>query len=115
MKETVSFTKLRNIVVKQEERIEKLEAALREIKDQYLTPDTASTIARAALAPEQGKMSRADDPLRHWMPIDLEYALARIEALEAALRNVETQLGLGHLHAALHILRAALAPETKAE
>ena len=36
----------------------------------------------------------------------------RIEALEAALRHVETQLGLGHLHAALHILRAALAPET---
>ncbi len=36
-------------------RIEALEAALREIKDQYLTPDQSSAIARAALAPEQDK------------------------------------------------------------
>ena len=36
-------------------RIEALEAALREIKDQYLTPDQSSVIARAALAPEQDK------------------------------------------------------------
>jgi len=34
-------------------RIERLEAALREIKDQYLTPDQSSAIAKAALAPEQ--------------------------------------------------------------
>jgi hypothetical protein len=45
----------------------------------------------------------------------LDEAASRIEALEAALRHVEIQLGLGHLNAALHILRAALAPETKAE
>ena len=32
------------------DRIEALEAALREIKDQYLTPDQSSAIARAALA-----------------------------------------------------------------
>jgi predicted RNase H-like nuclease (RuvC/YqgF family) len=32
-----------------EARIEQLEAALREIKDQYLTPDQSSAIAKAAL------------------------------------------------------------------
>jgi hypothetical protein len=36
-------------------RIEALEAALREIKDQYLTPQQSSAIAKAALAPEQDK------------------------------------------------------------
>jgi hypothetical protein len=35
--------------------IEKLETALREIKDQYLSPDQSSAIARKALAPEQDK------------------------------------------------------------
>jgi uncharacterized coiled-coil protein SlyX len=32
-------------------RIEALEGCLREIKDQYLTPDQSSAIAKAALAP----------------------------------------------------------------
>ena len=42
-------------IIEQRDRIEALEAALREIKDQYLTPDQSSAIARAALAPEQDK------------------------------------------------------------
>jgi hypothetical protein len=43
------------LTIEAADRIEKLEAALREIKDQYLSPDQSSAIARKALAPEQDK------------------------------------------------------------
>ncbi len=36
-------------IEKLHKRIEKLEAALRDIKDQYLSPDQSSAIAKAAL------------------------------------------------------------------
>ena len=49
---TDDFTKLMEEAA---DRIEALEAALREIKDQYLTPDQSSAIARAALVPETDK------------------------------------------------------------
>ena len=44
-----------SVIEQKHARNEALEAALREIKDQYLTPDQSSAIARAALAPEQDK------------------------------------------------------------
>ena len=37
------------------DRVQVLEAALREIKDQLLSPDQSSAIAKAALAPERDK------------------------------------------------------------
>ena len=46
---------LEQLVQSQASRILHLEGALREIKDQYLTPDQSSAIAKAALAREQYK------------------------------------------------------------
>ena len=46
---------LEQLVQSQASRILHLEGALREIKDQYLTPDQSSAIAKAALAREQNK------------------------------------------------------------
>jgi hypothetical protein len=46
---------LHGVIAARAIRIGRLEAALREIKDQYLSPDQSSAIARAALAEEQDK------------------------------------------------------------
>ena len=54
-KDAVRLKEDTDIMTKAADRIEALEGALREIKDQYLTPDQSSAIAKAALAPEQDK------------------------------------------------------------
>jgi hypothetical protein len=65
---------------------------------------------------EVPEMSDLVERLRHWMPIDLEdarwmrnAAAARIEALEAALREIANWPPSTEI--ARNIARAALAPE----
>jgi uncharacterized coiled-coil protein SlyX len=53
--DTIRLKEDTDVMVEATARIEALEAALREIKDQYLEPNQSSAIAKAALAPEQDK------------------------------------------------------------
>ncbi len=71
-------------------RIEQLEAALREIKDQYLSPNQSSAIAKAALQPNiEERLERVDASLAAQLGKSIELnarITARCEVMAKALR-----------------------------